>query len=125
MSRDVYKILKKYPEYLKNPDLLDKAFEHVISVNDRWRESVLKEPSVIVTTAGTLNGELAMYYLSRLYRDPDSRILLTGYQVETTNGRLALEHRMIETNGEFSIFHELIPKPSFNLNYQNNSRLLS
>jgi putative mRNA 3-end processing factor len=100
MGRDVYKILKKYPEYLKNPDLLDRAFKHAISVNDRQRESVLKEPSVIVTTAGMLNGGPVLSYLSRLYKDPNSRVLLTGYQVEGTNGRLALEHRMIETNGD-------------------------
>ncbi len=100
MGRDVYKILKKYPEYLKNPDLLDRAFEHAISVNDRQRESVLKEPSVIVTTAGMLNGGPVLSYLIRLYKDPNSRILLTGYQVEGTNGRLALEHKMIETDGD-------------------------
>ncbi|AKB81525.1 universal archaeal KH-domain/beta-lactamase-domain protein [Methanosarcina barkeri 3] len=41
-----------------------------------------------------------MHYLSRLYKDPDSRILLTGYQVEGTNGRLALDHRFVETRGD-------------------------
>jgi putative mRNA 3-end processing factor len=97
MGRDVYKILRKYPEYLRNPDLLDRAFEHATQVKDQQRESVLKEPAVIVTTAGMLNGGPALYYLSRLCKDPKSKILLTGYQVEGTNGRLALEHRMIET----------------------------
>ncbi len=100
MGRDVYKILKKYPEYLRNPDLLDRAFGRATSVNDRQRDSVLKEPSVIVTTAGMLNGGPVMYYLSRLYKDPKSKILLTGYQVEGTNGRLALEHRIVETEND-------------------------
>ncbi len=100
MGRDVYKILKKYPEYLRNPDLLDRAFGRATSVNDRQRDSVLKEPSVIVTTAGMLNGGPIMYYLSRLYKDPKSKILLTGYQVEGTNGRLALEHRIVETEND-------------------------
>nr|WP_048102878.1 MBL fold metallo-hydrolase [Methanosarcina barkeri] len=100
MGRDVYKILKKYPEYLKNPELLDRAFGRAIPVKNHQRDSVLKEPSVIVTTAGMLNGGPVLYYLSRLYKDPSSKVLLTGYQVEGTNGRLALEHRMIETNGD-------------------------
>jgi putative mRNA 3-end processing factor len=100
MGRDVYKILKKYPEYLKDPGLLDRAFGRAISVNDQQRDSVLKEPSVIVTTAGMLNGGPVLYYLSRLYKDPKSKILLTGYQVEGTNGRLALENRIIETREE-------------------------
>jgi len=34
-----------------------------------------------------LNGGPVLYYLSRLYKDPKSKILLTGYQVEGTNGR--------------------------------------
>ena len=99
MGREVYKILKKYPEYLRNPDLLDRAFGRAISVKNKQRESILKEPSVIVTTAGMLNGGPVLYYLSRLYKDPKSKILLTGYQVEGTNGRLALKHGVIETDG--------------------------
>jgi putative mRNA 3-end processing factor len=100
MGRDVYKILKKYPEYLKNPELLDRAFGRAIPVKDQHRDSVLKEPSVIVTTAGMMNGGPVLYYLSRLYKDPSSKVLLTGYQVEGTNGRLALEHRFVETRGD-------------------------
>jgi putative mRNA 3-end processing factor len=100
MGRDVYKILKKYPEYLKDPELLDRAFGRAISVKDRHRDSILKEPSVIVTTAGMLNGGPVLYYLSRLYKDPKSKVLLTGYQVEGTNGRLALDHGLIETRGD-------------------------
>ena len=93
------KSFKKYPEYLRNPELLDRAFGRAISVKDRQRDSILKEPSVIVTTAGMLNGGPALHYLSRLYKDPKSKILLTGYQVEGTNGRLALKHGVVETDG--------------------------
>ncbi|MDD4620023.1 MAG: MBL fold metallo-hydrolase [Methanosarcina sp.] len=100
MGRDVYKILKKHPQYLRNPDLLDQAFKYSISVNDRQRDSFLKEPSVIVTTAGMLNGGPILYYLSRFYKDPKSKVLLTGYQVEGTNGRLALEHGFVETRDD-------------------------
>ena len=100
MGRDVYKILQKYPEYLRNPELLDRAFGRATSVKDKKRDSILKEPSVVVTTAGMLNGGPILYYLSQLYKDPKSKILLTGYQVEGTNGRMALEHRAIETREE-------------------------
>jgi putative mRNA 3-end processing factor len=100
MGRDVYKILKKYPEYLKAPELLYRAFGRAIPVKDHQRDSVLKEPSVIVTTAGMMNGGPVLYYLSRLYKDPKSKVLLTGYQVEGTNGRLALDHGFVETRGD-------------------------
>jgi putative mRNA 3-end processing factor len=97
MDLDVYEILKKYPKYLRNFELLDRAFKRAISVKVQQRDLVLKKPSVIVTTSGMLDGGPALYYLSQLYKDPKSKILLTGYQVEGTNGRIALEHRIIET----------------------------
>ncbi len=97
MGQDVYKILQKYPEYLRNSNLLDRAFERAIAVKDKQRDSVLREPSVIVTTAGMLNGGPALFYLSRIYKDSRSKVLLTGYQVEGTNGRRALEQGFVET----------------------------
>ena len=113
MGRDVYKILKKHPQYLRNPDLLDRAFKYAISVNDRQRDSFLKEPSVIVTTAGMLNGGPILYYLSRLYKDPKSKVLLTGYQVEGTNGRLALEHGFVETRDDVLALKPMVEQYDF------------
>lgn len=100
MGKEVYKILKKYPEYLKTPELLEKAFRNAIPVKEHKRNKVLEEPSVIVTTAGMLNGGPILYYLNKLYKDRNSKLLLTGYQVEGTNGRLAAEKGFIELNGE-------------------------
>lgn len=100
MGKEVYKILRKYPEYLKTPELLDKAFGNAIPVKEHKRNQVLKEPSVIVTTAGMLNGGPILYYLSKLYKDSNSKLLLTGYQVEGTNGRMAAEKGFIELNRE-------------------------
>ncbi|MDD2339337.1 MAG: MBL fold metallo-hydrolase [Methanosarcina sp.] len=113
MGRDAYKILKKHPQYLRNPDLLDRAFKYAISVNDRQRDSFLKEPSVIVTTAGMLNGGPILYYLSRLYKDPKSKVLLTGYQVEGTNGRLALEHGFVETRDDVLALKPMVEQYDF------------
>ena len=39
-----------------------------------------------------LNGGPVLYYLKKKYKDPKSKIILTGYQVEGTNGRMALEY---------------------------------
>ena len=99
MGKDVYKILKKYPEYVRNPKLLDKAFDNASPVKESKRAEIIKEPSVIVTTAGMLNGGPVLYYLSKLHSDPNSKILLTGYQVEGTNGRMAVENGIVENNG--------------------------
>ena len=95
MGKEVGKILEKYPEYVRNAKSLRKALRKAIPVQWRKSEDVLEEPSVIVTTAGMLNGGPALFYISRLYNDEKSRILLTGYQVEGTNGELALEKGII------------------------------
>jgi putative mRNA 3-end processing factor len=57
------------------------------------------ESSVIVTTSGMLNGGPVMYYLDKLHDDPKSKMMLTGYQVEGTNGRMAMDTGIIENNG--------------------------
>ncbi|KAF5412987.1 MAG: hypothetical protein C5S43_00995 [Candidatus Methanocomedens sp.] len=99
MGKEVYKIFKRHPDYLKDPGGLDKAFKFASPVDGRVRRNVLDEPGVVVTTAGMLNGGPALYYLKHLYNDPMSKILLTGYQVEGTNGRMALERGHYEDKG--------------------------
>lgn len=96
LGKDIAKILLKYPTYLKNPAAFKAAVSNAKFVKPHQRRALLKEPSVIVTTAGMLNGGPALYYLSKLAGDAKSRILLTGYQVEDTNGRLALEKGYLE-----------------------------
>ena len=100
MGVDVYKLLKKHPAYLKDPGLLDKAFKDGLTVDSRERSALMDEPCVIVTTAGMLNGGPVLYYLRHIYNDPRSKILLTGYQVEGTNGRMALERGYYEDRGK-------------------------
>lgn len=95
MGKEVFKILERHPDYIKDPKALRRAFKNAIWVEWKKREDVLKEPSVIVTTAGMLNGGPALFYISRVYNDPKSKLLITGYQVEGTNGDLALKHGMI------------------------------
>ncbi|MEM4472656.1 MAG: MBL fold metallo-hydrolase [Archaeoglobaceae archaeon] len=95
MGREVFKILERYPDYIRDPKALRRAYKNAIWVEWKKREDVLKEPSVIVTTAGMLNGGPALFYLSRVYNDPKSKLIITGYQVEGTNGDMALKLGMI------------------------------
>lgn len=59
----------------------------------------MKEPSVIVTTAGMLGGGPVCYYLQKLFNNPDNSVFLTGYQVEGTPGRTLLETKKTEVDG--------------------------
>ncbi|MBC7085922.1 MAG: MBL fold metallo-hydrolase [Methanomethylovorans sp.] len=99
MGTDAYEIMIKHPSYLRNPTQLKKAFDNAIRVNSSKRDNVPMESSVIVTTSGMLNGGPVMYYLNKLYKDPKSKMMLTGYQIEGTNGRMALDTGIIENNG--------------------------
>jgi len=100
MGQKAARIYLRYPKYLKDYPFLKKALESV-----RWiktiamRKKALKQPSVIVTTAGMLQGGPVYEYLPDLYKDKNSRIMLTGYQVIDTPGRILQEKGKIALSG--------------------------
>ncbi len=96
MGREVSKILERYPEYIKSVRELRRAMRNSVIVERGKREKVLEEPAAVITTAGMLNGGPALFYISRLYNDEKSKIILTGYQVEGTNGDRALRTNTID-----------------------------
>ncbi|AAB90702.1 MULTISPECIES: MBL fold metallo-hydrolase [Archaeoglobus] len=95
MGKEVAQVIQRHPDFIRSPKELKRAVRNAIPVEWRQRERVLEEPSAVVTTAGMLNGGPAMFYISRLYNDEKSKILLTGYQVEGTNGDMALKTGML------------------------------
>jgi putative mRNA 3-end processing factor len=107
MGIDATKMIQKHPEYIKNENALNKALANATRLHAGRRHLVFQEPSVIVTTAGMLNGGPVLYYIKKVFDDARSKILLTGYQVEDTNGRRAIESGYIEDN---NIFYHLKPQ---------------
>ncbi|MFP4654848.1 MAG: MBL fold metallo-hydrolase [Methanohalobium sp.] len=99
MGLQAYSIMKKHPDYIRNIKHLKKAFRNASVVKGKKRDRLPRDSSVIVTTAGMLNGGPVLQYLDKTYKDPKSKVMLTGYQVEGTNGRSALESGFIENNG--------------------------
>jgi putative mRNA 3-end processing factor len=99
MGVRIYKLLMNNPEYLKDPEKLKRAFDNATIVKGRKRENISLNGAVIVTTAGMLNGGPVLHYINKLYKDPKSKIMLTGYQVEGTNGRMALDTGNIDNDG--------------------------
>lgn len=94
MVREATRIVARHPDFIKDPHLLKKAVERATVISDRSdREIALSEPSIILTTAGMLNGGPVLDYITKLNRN--SEILLTGYQIEGTNGSTLLKSGFI------------------------------
>jgi putative mRNA 3-end processing factor len=92
MSKKATTIINKYPQFLKNRKDLDRALDNVRYVHkDRERKKIIRQPCVIVTTSGMLSGGPIVWYIKRLYKREDCSLILTGFQMEDTPGRLLLE----------------------------------
>ncbi len=99
MAKKASDIAMQYPGYIDNESLLRGAMDRVNRVGDHeGRGNALAGGNIIVTTAGMLNGGPILNYILKL--GPASKIFLTGYQVETTNGRKLMEGRPVEIDGQ-------------------------
>jgi len=107
MARRASQTILRYPDTIKNHTLLQEAVNNTVWVkNRRQRKKICAEPAVIVTTAGMLEGGPVLDYLSYLHKDPNSNIILTGYQVEDTNGHILVEKGYIldeDTGQKFQV----------------------
>ena len=96
MARRATQTVLKYPDTIKNADQMQEAMENTIWVKDRrQRKKISTEPCIIVTTAGMLEGGPVMDYISHMHKDANSSVILTGYQVEDTNGRRLIDKRIV------------------------------
>jgi putative mRNA 3-end processing factor len=92
MARSVNEIYEAAPEYLADARRFRRALEGVRIVEHPGdRRKALREADVIVTTGGMLDGGPVLFYVGELYRDTNSSIYLTGFQVEGSNGRRLLD----------------------------------
>lgn len=97
------KIMLSNPESFLNSRGLSRVFQNCTKVRgNRDRKDAIKRPSVIITTAGMLQGGPVSFYISKLATRKDSAMALTGYQVEDTPGRHLLETG-IYSNGEIEV----------------------
>jgi putative mRNA 3-end processing factor len=96
MARKVNEIYEAAPEYLADARRFRRAMEgvHIIE-HPGDRKKAMREGEVIVTTGGMLDGGPVLYYIGELYRDANSSILLTGFQVDGSNGRQLLDEGTI------------------------------
>lgn len=92
MAVDATKIILRYPELIKQAKKLKKIYNNITKVyNNRQRDKITKEPGIIVTTSGMLNGGPIAHYLERLHDKKNYSLTLTGFQAPGSAGRTLLE----------------------------------
>jgi putative mRNA 3-end processing factor len=99
MGRKVCKIYLSMPEYVRSGKRLRQAINRTKLVRNPQARSRAAKSDIIVTTSGMLDGGPVLDYLDQLKDDPRSAILLTGYQVEGSNGRRLLNDGVIDVKG--------------------------
>ena len=99
MGKTVNSIYIEHPEYLRSAKHLRRAIGRARIVDGPRARALALQGDVIVCTSGMLDGGPVLHYLDRLREDLRNAILLTGYQVEGTNGRKLVDTGMLELYG--------------------------
>src|SRR6266540_714173 len=99
MGKKVNSIYVENPEYVRSVKALRKAMNRVRVVRGPRDSQLALRGEVIVTTSGMLDGGPVLRYLEEIREDPRSAVLLTGYQVEGTNGRRLVDEGVIDLYG--------------------------
>ncbi|MDL5362115.1 MBL fold metallo-hydrolase [Halalkalicoccus sp. NIPERK01] len=101
MGKGVTRMLRRYPEFVRDPEALRRATSHArfVTGRDGQRKRIAEQNAAVVTTSGMLSGGPAMTYIPEIRRNPANKITMTGYQVEGTPGRELLETGSAEIDG--------------------------
>ena len=98
MGKRVNEAYLDNPDYLASARKLRQAINRCEAVRNSGARKIAVQGDVIITTSGMLDGGPALGYIEWLKDNPRNAILLTGYQVEGTNGRRLMDTRTMEFN---------------------------
>ncbi len=94
MSTDVLGNYLNFSNYINHSKRLNKMANKITSIkNHSQRKEAINGPSIIISTAGMMEGGPVMFYMEKLFDNPHNKIVLTGYQVEDTNGDVLLREK--------------------------------
>lgn len=104
MAKKATTIISKYKNLLKDQRKFEDALDFVNFVKPEKRKKIIKQACVIITTSGMLNGGPVVYYINKLYKKEKASLILTGWQIEGTPGRILLETgKFIYDNKELDV----------------------
>ncbi|MGA1872343.1 MAG: MBL fold metallo-hydrolase [Thermoplasmatota archaeon] len=100
MGRRVAQIYLRHGEFIRSSGSMKKALDQFTFVRTPYQRDKAAESPIVVTTSGMLDGGPVLEYIRRHKDDRKTAILLTGYQVEDTNGRMLMDTGSIVIDGE-------------------------
>ncbi len=101
MAREASRIIMNHKEFLRDPRLFMNAMRSIEWIEDwRDRRKAIKDPSVIISTAGMLKGGPAAFYVSKLGKKASNAIFLVSYQIPGTPGKELLEKGVCTIDGK-------------------------
>lgn len=98
LGREISDLYLAMPRFIRDAKLLKRALRSARCVRSPGDRKKAMRSEVILTTSGMLDGGPVLDYIKHL-NNPKNAILLTGYQVEGTNGRMLLEEGAIRIAG--------------------------
>jgi putative mRNA 3-end processing factor len=116
MGKTVNRIYLDHPEYLRSDKQLKQARNKFSEVRTPAVRDRAKRGQVIITTGGMVDGGPVLSYLDHIKDDPRSAILMTGYQVEGSNGRKLIDGGYLDVpdygpRGRRAAPEEIVPAP--------------
>jgi metallo-beta-lactamase family protein len=91
MGIDVSKVFNKYYRWHKlGPEIFDEVFRNtkmIRSFKETEQLAADSRPKIVIAGSGMMNGGRVLTYLKRHLGNPDSTIIIPGYQAEGTRGR--------------------------------------
>lgn len=99
LGHKIAQIMLDYPQFVRNPKKLKNVIDNANVVYSNRGKKLALDSGIIITTSGMMNGGPVLWYLNKIKDDIQSAIILTGYQVEGTNGRMLLEKHAIDLYG--------------------------
>jgi putative mRNA 3-end processing factor len=100
MGKRVSQIYLRHGDSIRSPGELRKAMKQFRFVRTPYQRNDAADSPLVVTTSGMLDGGPVVEYIRRSKDDRNTSILLTGYQVDDTNGRMLMDTGSMEIDGE-------------------------
>ncbi len=108
MGKKITKIYLQHLNQLQDKNFPNKVKKVRFIENSLQRRKATERPSIIISTAGMLDGGPALEHM--LNMSPKSAVILTGFQVEGTNGHRLLTQNKIKIDNyelkvEFPVYY--------------------